>query len=475
MNSRLSLAVAAALGAAVSLAAAPPRQADPPRRAATGAHAAGDVIKAVRRTGGPLPPGAARAGEVVVTFQQDADGSPAEKALRDGRVGEVRRGRSGRRLLVTLSPDLTVAQAIAAFSRLPGVRSVEPNGLLRKSQGTTFKPNDPYYADYQWNFTMVNAERTWGIQKGQSKVAVAVLDTGIAYEDYFDPVTKQSFHKAPDWGDTEFLPGHDFVNDDDHPNDDEGHGTHVASTIAEATNNDLGLAGLAFGCAILPVKILDETGTGSVFAVAEGIDYAADYSSGGVNPVKVINLSLGSEDASDTIQAAINRAYDKGITVVAAAGNSGKGVVEFPARGQHVLAIGALDPLKNRASYSNTGVDLELMAPGGTCETTVTNSIGDCVFQQTLDQDAVAQGRFDTFCYCGLDGTSMATPHVSAVAALLYSQGFSDVSSVRQVLEQTAERLGGAPAGGRNDTYGYGLVRPAKALSGMGLGTGPQE
>ncbi|HXY38246.1 MAG TPA: S8 family serine peptidase [Vicinamibacteria bacterium] len=475
MIPRLSLAVATTLLAAVSGAAVPPPQADHVARTAPRAHAAGDVIKAVGRSGAPLPPGAAREGEVIVTFQADVDGRDAEKALRDGHVGDVRRGRSGRRLLVTLPPGLTVNQAIAAFSGLPGVRSAEPNGLVRKSQGTTFKPNDPYYSQYQWNFTMMNAERTWGIQKGTSTVAVAVLDTGVAFEDYFDPVTKQAFAKAPDWGDTVFLPGHDFVHDDDHPNDDEGHGTHVASTIAEATNNALGLAGLAFGCAILPVKILDETGTGSVFDVAEGIDYATNYSSGGQNPVKVINLSLGSEDSSDTIQASINQAFDKGITVVAAAGNTGKGTVEFPARGQHVLGIGALDPLKNKAPYSNTGTDLEFVAPGGTCDTTLTNSIGDCVFQQTLDQEAVAQGRFDVFGYFGLDGTSMATPHVSAAAALLYSQGFTDPNSVRLALEQTAERLGGAPANGRNDTYGYGLPRPAKALSGMGLGTGPQE
>ena len=120
----------------------------------------------------------------------------------------------------------------------------------------------------------MNAERTWGIQKGKSTVAVAVLDSGVAYEDYIDPRTRQVFRKAPDWGDTTFLPGYDFVNGDAHPNDDEYHGTHVASTIAEATNNGTGVAGLAFGCAIMPVKVLDEGGEGTFFWVAEGIDYA---------------------------------------------------------------------------------------------------------------------------------------------------------------------------------------------------------
>ena len=91
------------------------------------------------------------------------------------------------------------------------------------------------------------------------------------------------------------------------------------------------------------------------------------------------------------------------------------------------------------------------------------------------DPDFIDQGRHDQFCYCGLDGTSMATPHVAAAAALLFSQGFTDAAAVRGVLQQTAERLGGAPAGGRNDTFGYGLIRPAIALPGLGLDTGPAK
>ncbi len=109
----------------------------------------------------------------------------------------------------------------------------------------------------------MDSERTWAIQKGQPTVAVAVLDTGVAYEDYTDPRTGDVFRKAPDWGGTVFLPGYDFVNGDTHPNDDAYHGTHVASTIAEATNNGTGAAGFAFGCAIMPVKVLDANGDGT--------------------------------------------------------------------------------------------------------------------------------------------------------------------------------------------------------------------
>jgi len=435
------------------------------------------LLKAVRSTRAAAPAGGYRDGQVIVAFRAAADDRDVERALRAGGAREVRRSRSrsAARFLVTLDPVSSVVEAVERFSRMPEVEYAEPNGLVRESQGTTFKPNDTLY-HYQWNFPQVGAERTWGIQKGKPSVAVAVLDSGVAYEDYIDPQTGQAFVKAPDWGDMKFLPGYDFVNGDAHPNDDEYHGTHVASTIAEATNNATGAAGLAFGCALMPVKVLDEKGEGTFFDVAEGIDYAVEYTEGGQKPVKVINLSLGSEGTSQTVRAAIERAWAAGVLTVAAAGNSGKAVVEFPANMANVLAVGALDARKERASYSNTGAELDLMAPGGNCDRDDNaDGYGDCVYQQMPDPDFLEIGRHDAFCYCGLDGTSMATPHVAAAAALLFSQGFTDPAAVRAALEQTAERLGGAPADGRNDTYGHGLVRPAYALPGLGFDVGPKK
>jgi serine protease len=434
-----------------------------------------DVVRAVRTARGAAPAGAFREGQVIVAFREAVDERDVERALRSGGAREARRSRSTARFLVTLEPGQTVAEAVERYSRMPEVEYAEPNGILRRTQAATFKPDDRYYS-FQWNLTQMNAERTWGIQKGNPSVAVAVLDGGVAYEDYTDPRTGQVFRKAPDWGDTKFLPGYDFVNDDAHPNDDEGHGTHVASTIAEATNNTTGMAGLAFGCAIMPVKVLDAAGDGTFFDVAEGIDYAVGYTEGGAHPVKVINLSLGSEGTSQTLTSAIDRAVSGGVLVVAAAGNSGKSLVEFPANLANVVAVGALDARKERPFYSNTGADLDFVAPGGNCDRDDTaDGYGDCVFQQTLDPDFLDLGRYDQFCYCGLDGTSMATPHVAAAAALLFSQGFTDPAAVRAALEQTAERLGGAPADGRNDTFGYGLVRPANALPGLGLNLGPKK
>jgi serine protease len=434
-----------------------------------------DVIRPLGRTFAPRSGAAFRDGEIIVAFRSDTDGPTLERLLRAGGAREARRARFASRYLVTLEPGIGVPEAVSAFSAAPEVEYAEPNGLVHSSQGATFKPNDTYY-EYQWNMTQMNAERTWGIQKGQSTVAVAIVDTGVAYEDYGDPRTGQAFRKAPDWGSTVFLPGYDFVNGDDHPNDDEGHGTHVASTVAEATDNGIGVAGLAFDCAILPVKVLDGEGSGTFFDLADGIDYVAGYERDGRRPVKVINLSLGTEGYSETVKRAIDSAVANDVLVVAAAGNAGKPIVEFPASLPNVVAVGALDERKERAFYSNTGSDLDLMAPGGDCDRDDDgDGVGDCIWQQTLNDDFVRQGRYDQFCYCGLDGTSMATAHVSAAAALLFSQGFTDPAAVRLALEQTAERLGGAAADGRNDTYGFGLVRPANALPGLGFNQGPTK
>jgi serine protease len=432
-----------------------------------------DVVKAVRRPSTALPRGAFRDGQVIVAFRETAAPREVERALKEGGAREVRPSRVTTRFLVFLEPGATVADTVDRFSRMPEVAYAEPNGLVRESQAQTFSPDDRFYK-FQWNLKMMNAERTWGIQKGKTSVAVAVLDTGVAYEDYTDPRTGKTYRKAPDWGATTFLPGFDFVNDDAHPNDDQFHGTHVASTIAEATNNAIGVAGLAFDCAIMPVKVLDQDGNGDDFGVAEGIDYAASYVQAGEHPVKVINLSLGGS-FSQTIKEAVDRAVAAGVLVVAAAGNSG-GSIDFPASQANVVAVGALDARKERPSYSSTGPELDFMAPGGDCDRDDDqDGEPDCVFQQMLDPDSVAQGRYDEFCYCGLQGTSMATPHVSAAAALLFSQGFKDAASVRAALEQTAERIGSADSSGRNDTYGFGLVRPANALPGLGLDQGPVQ
>jgi serine protease len=433
-----------------------------------------EAIRAIPPTAqAPLKEGSARPGELIVQFRQGADESMAERALREVRAVSARRGQRGGAYLVTFADDASVPGALEKLTRMAEVDYAERNGLLRKHQARTFQPNDQFFR-FQWNFKQIGAERTWGIQQGKRTVGVAIVDTGVAYENYVDPVDGRRYAKAPDWGDTPFLPGFDFVNQDSHPNDDEGHGTHVAATIAEATNNSIGVAGLAFGVSLMPIKVLDREGVGSFFDVAAGIDFATNFSQGDTK-VRVINLSLGGGGQSQTVTRAIDGAVAAGIVVVASAGNDGRATIDFPAALPNVIAVGAVDAQKAKAIYSNFGSQLSVVAPGGDCRRdTDGDGFVDCIFQQTLDPDALELDRFDTFCYCGLQGTSQAAPHVSAIAALLVSQGFNDPAAVKAAIEQTAERLGGAPERGRNDTFGSGLVRPAAALAGLGFNQGPQ-
>jgi serine protease len=419
---------------------------------------ASESFRVATRRAAPLEVAAQRLeGQVIVQFRAEVDDVEASRSMRTAGARTARRGQTRGRYLMHLDDGFTVAEALARLRSTPGVDIAEANHLAH----TFLRPNDRLYGS-QWHMTMINAERTWDIQKGDSSVVVAVIDTGIAYED-FGP-----YRKAPDFGSTVFVPGFDFVNNDTHANDDNFHGTHVASTIAESTNNSEGVAGLAFGCALMPVKVLDEEGTGTYFDIAEGIDFAARNSQ-----VKVINLSLGGEEPSSIVERAVNAAVAKGITVVAAAGNDNEGRISFPAALPNVIAVGAVDGRKSRASYSNFGAQLDVVAPGGDTDRDDTGLDGrpdrrpDGVLQQTFDPDTAAEtGRYDDFAYFFVDGTSQAAPHVAAVAALLYHQGITDPAAIQAAIQQSAEDLGAA---GRDDQFGHGLIRPAVALSGLGL------
>ena len=412
-------------------------------------------IRVQRRNTTPMP--AFRPGQAIVKFQTATSQGVTERAIQEAGGLRARRSAYGGHYVVYLDPSVTVDGAVAYFRSLPEVEYAEPNGMVRKA----LRPNDQFFR-FQWNMEQIGAERTWDIQRGSTDVAVAVVDTGIAYED-FGP-----FRRAPDWGGRAFLQGFDFVNGDTHANDDDSHGTHVASTIGEATDNQEGVAGLAFDCALMPVKVLDNEGFGTFFDVAEGIDYAINFSQNGGRPVKVINLSLGGSSPSEAVRRALDRAEAAGVVVVAAAGNAGERSIDFPAAYPSVIAVGALDQRKQRAPYSNFGPELDVVAPGGNLDRD-DNGDGDVdgVLQQTFDPDAAHnQGRFDDFAYWYFEGTSQATPHVAALAALLMTQGITSPAAVRAAIEQTAEDLGSP---GRDDDFGHGLIRPDQALKGLGL------
>lgn len=348
-----------------------------------------------------------------------------------------------------VSPDEEAA-LMAEARRDARVEGVEPLAWV----AAQFTPNDPLYKD-QWHMKRVGAERAWDYATGRG-VTVAVVDTGIACETY------GPFNKGTDLASTECVTGWNFVSNDTHANDDQGHGSHVAGTIAQSTNNGIGAVGLAFDARLMPVKVLNASGWGTTADVADGIRWAADHGA------QVINLSLGGPRNSKVLQDAVTHARSRGALVVAAAGNSG-GAVGFPGACEGAVGVSATDADDKLAKFSSRGPEVDIAAPGVN------------VVQQTICQG----GKNKCEQYPGYSGTSMATPHVAGAAALLVSLGVTDPDALEKRLERSArvvdtsdgaERLYGsgvldAAAAVRAVTWEHGLVRLALLL-GLGLFVG---
>ena len=362
--------------------------------------------------------------------------------------------------IINLPDNVAVLDAVKKYALDDDVEYAEPDFMAYADM----VPNDPLYSPYQWHMdnaemnSGINAEEAWkistGINDAGEKIIVAVIDTGIAYENYYP------YYQAPDLADTCFVQGYDFINDDAHPNDDNNHGTHVAGTIAQSTNNNLGVAGVAHDACLMPIKALDRRGSGPYTAIAEAIYYAADEGA------DVINMSLGGSADSLTLKNAVAYAYGKGVVIVAAAGNSNTDTPHYPSSyNDYVISVGATDYNKDRAPYSNYGPDVDVMAPGGdTGEDSNVDSYGDGVLQQTFSSSR----RLNDFNYYFFQGTSMAAPHVAGTAALLVANGNATTpDDIRAALESTTQDLG---APGRDDIFGYGLIDAAAAL---GWNAGP--
>lgn len=340
----------------------------------------------------------------------------------------------------------TVEQMVAAFSQRADVEYAEPNYIAQ----AFMTPNDPYYV-YQWHMPLINMPTAWDQSTGIPGVVVAVIDCGVAYETY------GAYTQAPDLAGTNFVPGYDFVNNDTHPNDDCAHGTHVTGTIAQTTNNSLGVAGIAFNCSIMPIKVLDASGNGTYTNIVNGITFAAD------NGAEVINMSLGGASGSTALQNAVIYAYNLGVTIVCAAGNAGTSAPQYPAAYSQCISVSAVRYDRTYTSYTSYGSTIDICAPGGDV-TIDQNGDGyvDGVLQQT--HNGVNYGTFGYYFY---EGTSMACPHVAGVAALLISKagGAMTPAAVRAALQNTATDLGGA---GWDQFYGYGLVNANAALATIG-------
>jgi subtilisin family serine protease len=297
------------------------------------------------------------------------------------------------------------------------VAYAERDGLAQ----ATNTPNDPYWASQLATSTaQIHVAAGWDNATGVTGPIVAVVDTGV-----------EASH--PDLA-GKVLGGYNFVGGSTNAADDNGHGTMVAGIIAADTNNSAGIAGLCWGCQILPVKVLDSTGSGSYANIASGITYAADHGA------KVINLSLGGASSSSSLQDAVTYAVGKGATVVAAAGNGGCACILYPAAYSNVIAVGAVDGTNTISTYSDYGASLDVMAPGTNWSTSMSASSG----------------------YAGFAGTSSATPDVTGLAALVLSVKPSlSPAEVATVLESTAQDLGSA---GWDQYYGFGEVDFSAAL-----------
>jgi len=367
-------------------------------------------------------------GEILVKFSKNTSAARIRttyKSLGAEEAGEAANLRVHR---IRLPKGMAVKDAIAKYKNMPGVEYVEPEYRYFMQQ----VPNDAYYGD-QWALPIIKAPQAWDVTTG-GEVIVAVVDTGVDYshEDLAGKVIK----------------GYDYVNNDNDPMDDHYHGTHVAGTIAGVTNNGIGIAGVSWGAKILAVKVLDASGTGTSFSVAQGIRYAADYGA------KIINLSLGGPEPSATLSDAIAYAHGKGCIIVAAAGNEGTDAALYPAAYQNVIGVGATGINDLKASYSNYGWYVDVAAPGGDGDLNIipsnvpSNGILSCYLGNS---------------YAWAEGTSMAAPHVAGLAALIASRypGRTGDQLARSIMRAVDDL--GVP--GRDDIYGYGRINAEKAVT----------
>jgi len=442
------------------------------------------------------------AGRVVVKFREQATEADRLSAVRDvsrSATIEPRPTYADFDLLRIDPADDPEAVAAALGDRT----AVEYAQAAYSGWHTLMVPNDPLYATRQWNLPMINLERAWDLQpQAGSSIVVAVLDTGVAYQnatlvENIPAFVDETGVRYPALGRVtipysgapqlmtpgRFVAPFDFIWGNAIPLDFDGHGTHVTGTIGQLTNDGISAAGVAFNVKIMPVKVLDSVwdflfGSPNVATddvVARGIRYAAD------NNADVINMSIGRTgppNTSPVVEEAIKYAVGKGVFVAIAGGNEFEVgnplevIAEIASRVDGAVSVAAIDRNKAHAYYSSTGSYIELSAPGGS-----ERGFGrdGYVFQQTFDfnfTDTFLQQpsqysapRFDVLADIGYIGTSMATPHVSGVAAMMKRQGITSPAAIEAAMEQTAVDLGSP---GRDDIFGHGLLDARAALRGLG-------
>jgi serine protease len=374
---------------------------------------------------------------------------------------------------VALPPGASVPAAAAALEGNPAIQYAAPNYLATASaageEAAVVIPNDPGpisgrpgppggWVTKQWNFLPwegagtpllpvspggIDAVGAWrnlelAGRPGAEGVTVAVLDTGIAYR-----ALGKRFRRSPDFAAGQFVKGYDFVDNDHTPLDENGHGTHVASTIAEKTNNGIGLTGLAYRAKLMPVRVLDARGRGSAEEIARGIRFAVSHSADVIN----MSFNFGCGRNVPDVDEALQQAYNHGVITVASIGNLGsEACVSPPATSPHVIGVGGSTEGGCLGDYSLTGRDVDLLAPGGGVSITGCSSISSASIYQVTLKGSNTRRFGEPADYVG---TSMAAAHVSGVAAMVLASNTvthkrkpSRVKAVTRRLRQTARSIG---------------------------------
>lgn len=410
-------------------------------------------------------------GEVVVTYARSTSAAARARVQRraHARPTEIVTARTR---VLRLKGGASVDATVRTLRADPRVASAAPNPIAHAAGG--YIPTDPGdsgqiggWQALQWNFDGpygVDAPDAWSNlmragRPGGKGVTVAVLDTGVAYANH------GRYRRSPDFRASHFVAPYDFVDHDTHPDDENGHGTHVTGTINEATANGLALTGLAYGARIMPVRVLDRYGDGDSVAISRGIRYAVRHHADVINLSFEFDMSTSRRDVPDLL-AALQEAHRRGVLVVGASGNEGGSALAFPARAPSVLSVGASTEHGCAADYSNGGASLDLVAPGGGADADLPGDPhcspnapgGRNIFQLTFSRSVSSFGIPRDYA-----GTSMAAPHVSATAALVIASGVlgphPSPDAVERRLKTTARPLGSVRH------YGAGLLDAAAATT----------
>jgi subtilisin family serine protease len=357
--------------------------------------------------------------EVVVKFKKEPTASELKQIQND--IKSLKMKKLGYTYI--FQAEQMDAKQLMQYFKAWRVEYAEPHFLYLTNDNNPstaiVNPNDVLYSKYQWNLPIIQTVAGWGVDKGSEKIIVAIVDTGV---DMNHPDLQGRL-----------LPGYNVVDPSSPPMDDVGHGTHVAGVISALVNNAEGVAGMTWYNPVLPIKVLDSTGAGNTYNVSQGIIWAADHGA------KVINMSLGNYADANFLHDAIRYAYNKDVVLIAASGNDNTENPGFPAAYPEVFAVAAADATKKKASFSNFGDYIAVTAPGVNIASTFPHNQ-----------------------YAALSGTSMASPHVTALAALIRSTNpLLKNTEVMDIMRKTAEDLG---APGKDKYYGYGQIDVMKAL-----------